>query len=127
MKFFIPHLKNDPEAAEAEWQRYLSAGGGASPRRVYSMEYEHGGSKFAVTVGEERQEWTRQRGPRGGYIKNADLVRHPIRTGTVVSGIVDAGLVLYVWSYGPPFGGWGNPSLVGSGEVRRVEHFEDSP
>ena len=42
-----------------------------------------------------------------------------------MSGIIDAGEQLYVWSYGPPFGGWGNPTFVGRNEVRAVEYFED--
>ena len=39
-------------------------------------------------------------------------------------GHVTGGLV-YVWSFGPPFGGWGNPSLVGANEITDREYFED--
>jgi len=126
MKFFIPHLRDDPDAAEAEWQRYLAeTPAPINSRRVYSMEYEHGDSRFAVTVGAPRKEWKRRRGPRGGHIKNAGYLPYPTDTGSVVSGIIHAGGLIYVWSYGPPFGGWGNPSLVGPDSVTDVELFEE--
>jgi hypothetical protein len=42
-----------------------------------------------------------------------------------VSGIIDTGDLIYVWSYGPPFGGWHNPSMVGRAEVKSIEYFDD--
>jgi len=126
VKFFIPHLRDDPATAEAEWQRYLSESG-APPgsRRVYSLTYEHEGDRYEVTIGEKRKRFARKTGPRGGYIKDAEQQGWASETGTVVSGIIDAGDPLDVWSYGPPFGGWANPSSVGRSEVRRIEYFED--
>ena len=56
--------------------------------------------------------------------KDAPLNPHPDATGTQVSGIVHAGHVLYVWSYGPPFGGWANPSMVGPSSVTNIEYFD---
>ena len=99
--------------------------GSAGSRRVYSRTCEHEGDRYELTVGEPRKVYKRKTGPRGGYIKDAGHEGWPTETGTVVSSIVDADVVVYVWSYGPPFGGWANPSFVGRGEVRRVEYFED--
>ena len=124
-KFFIPHLPDDPEAAEEEWASYVShSSADADSKRIYSMTYEHKRSKFVVTVGKPRFEYKRQTGPRGGHIKNADYVRHGAETGTVVSAIIDSGDLIFVWSYGPPFGGWANPSLVGRNETRGIEYFD---
>ena len=125
MKFFIPDLKDDAEAAEAEWSRYLDRSRApADSKRVYSMTYEHGPSKYVVTVGEARMEYSRKTGPRGGYIKDAGYQALGHRTGTQVSGIVHAGNVIYVWSYGPPFGRWHNPSMVGPTSVTEIEYFD---
>src|SRR5437870_296759 len=92
MQFFIPHLREDPAAAEQEWLRYLSVSRApANSRRVYHVIYMHDGERYDVTVGQPRMVFQRETGPRGGYIKNADLRPHGMPTGTVVSGIVDAG------------------------------------
>jgi hypothetical protein len=124
--FFIPHLRDDPEAAEAEWQRYLrESDAPPDSRRVYSLTYEHEGDRYEVTIGQKRKRYARKTGPRGGYIKDAGQQGWATETGTVVSGIIDAGDPLHVWSYGPPFGGWANPSVVGRSEVRRIEYFEE--
>lgn len=124
MKFFIPLLKDDPEAAEVEWTRYLrEISSPPNSRRVYSMTYETaaGSEKLVVTVGKERMKYRRPRSPR-----NADFQRNGTPTGTVVSGIVDDGQgSIHVFSYGPPFGGWHNPSLVARGEVKRIEYFDE--
>lgn len=125
MEFFIPHLENEPEAAEGEWLRYLrDSGAPPDSKRVYSVTYFHEGSRIEVKVGEERREYRRRTGPRGGHIKNAGLNPVPHRTGTRVSGIVDAGSVIHVWSYGPPFGGWANPSMIGRSEVEDIVYFD---
>ena len=127
MQFFIPHLREDPEVAEVEWKRYLrDSGAPAASRRVHSVTYMHDGSRYEVSVGEPRRQYARKRGPRGGYIKNAELSTYGNQTGTVVSGIVDAGDVLHVWSYGPPFGGWANPSMVGRAEIHDISYFGES-
>ena len=125
MEFFIPDLTGDPEAAERRWEYYL-AESPASPgrRRVYSVTYEHDGAKYEITVGERRKRYARRTGPRGGYIKNADYVPWAQETGTVISAIIDGSDVLYAWSYGPPFGGWSNPSVIGRGEVRSIRYFD---
>lgn len=126
-KFFLPHLREDPAAAAAEWQRYLDESGAPQDsRRVHRLSYEHDGDRYEVTVGEPRQQFRRKTGPRGGYIKNADVERYGRDTGTVVSGIIDAGDLVYVWSYGPPFGGWANPSFVGRREIRHIGYFDDA-
>lgn len=126
-EFFIPHLTDDPAAAEAEWQRYLAESPAPpSSRRVHKLTYEHGGDKYEVTVGQARKRFRRQTGPRGGHIRNADFERLGRDTGTVVSGIVDTGGdLIYLWSYGPPFCGWHNPSLVLRAEVRNTEYFDE--
>lgn len=128
-EFFIPHLTDDPAAAEAEWQRYVAESPApSSSRRVHKLTYEHGGDRYEVTVGQPRKQFRRQTGPRGGYIPNADFERWGRDMGTDVSGIVDTGGdLIYVWSYGPPFGGWHNPSMVGRAEVRRIEYFDEAP
>jgi hypothetical protein len=41
MRFFIPHLKGDPSAAEKVWQGYDTPAPSGS-RRVYSVTYFHG-------------------------------------------------------------------------------------
>jgi hypothetical protein len=126
VKFFIPHLRDDPSTAEAEWERYMrESSAPPGSRRVYSLTDEHEGDRCEVTVGEKRKRYARKTGPRGGYIKDAGQQRWATGTGTIVSGIIDAGEQLYVWSYGPPFGRWGNPTFVGRNEVRAVEYFED--
>jgi hypothetical protein len=127
VQFFIPDFRDDPAVAEAEWQRYLSESP-APPesRRVFSITYEHDGDIYEVSVGQARKRYRRQTGPRRGYIKNAGTEPWGRESGTMVSGIIDAGDVLYVWSYGPPFDGWANPSFVGRREVRRIEYFTDS-
>jgi hypothetical protein len=108
----ILHLRDDPEAAEAEWRRHLAESPApADSRWVHRLTYEHD-SRCEVTVGEPRKQFRRRRGPRGSYIPNADFKRYGRDTGTVVSGIIDSGDLVYVWSHGPPFGGWRNRCLV---------------
>lgn len=123
MKFFIPGLSE--EQAEERWAFYVRDGGAPdTSRRVYAVTYEHGGDRYAVKVGEPRQVYRRRTGPRGGYMKNAGHEGWATETGTVISGIVDARTYLQVWSFGPPFGGWANPSLIGRPEITRIEYFE---
>ena len=66
-----------------------------------------------------------RRGRAGGYIKDAGYLGYARETGTQVSGIVHSGDLIFVWSYGPPFGGWANPSLIGRGEPTSIEYFDD--
>jgi hypothetical protein len=124
-KFFVPDLADDDEAAEERWCHYLlQSGASPSSKRVYTLVYEHDGDRYELTVGQPREVFKRKTGPRGGYIKDAGQVRYGVSTGTVVSAIVEAGQVIHVWSYGPPFGGWANPSLVGIREVRAIAYFD---
>jgi hypothetical protein len=118
--FSVPGIV-DPAEAEARWAHYLEASG-ARPdsRRVYSLTYFHGADKIEVNVGSERREYRRTRG-RG---RGLDFERRYRLTGTTVSGIVDSGDVIYVWSFGPPFGGWANPSLVGPDSLERIQYFK---
>ena len=123
------NLGDAPEAAEAEWQRYLQdMSAPADSKRVYSVTYYHGGSKIIATVGEERLEYTGEREPRDGFIKDAGPNPVGRRTGTEISAIIDTGsdliYLIYVWMWGPPFGGWANPSLIGRSEVEDIEYFE---
>lgn len=126
--FFIPHLREDPATAEAEWQRYLAESPAPSDsRRAYKLVYENGDDRYEVTVGKPRKRYRLRTGPRGGRIPNADFERLGHDTGTVVSGIIDTGDLLYVWSYGPPFGEWHNPAMVGRAGVRSIEYFDEAP
>lgn len=88
--FFIPHLRDNPAAAEAEWQRYVAATRAPlESRRVYRLVYEHDdGARYEVTVGEERKQFRRKTGPRGGRIPNADHERCGRRMGAVVLFLV---------------------------------------
>jgi len=126
VKFFIPGAQDNPEVAEERWQYFLAeTPAAAASRRVYAMTYEHDGARYEVTVGQRRKRYARQTGPRGGYIKDADYASWGHDTGTEVAGIIDdGGDVLYVWSFGPPFDGWANPSFVGRREVRSLEYFD---
>ncbi|MGZ8784434.1 MAG: hypothetical protein ACXW1Y_02575 [Acidimicrobiia bacterium] len=129
MKFFVPYLQDAPEAAEAEWQRYLQdVSAPADSQRVYSVTHHQEGSKIIATVGEEQLVYTPRCGPRGGYVKNSGPNPVGRRTGTEISAIIDAGhdliYVIYVWIYGAPFGEWANPSLIGRSGVEDIEYFE---
>ena len=125
MKFFIPYLKDDPAAAEAEWQQYLLGSGvPAGSRRVYSFTYVHDdGYKLEVTVGRTRKQYRPKTGQRGRYAEHERLGRP---TGSEVSAIIDGGGErLYVWTHGPSSGEWENPQWVGRGEVTRIEYFDE--
>jgi hypothetical protein len=98
VRFFIPYLKDDPEAAEVQWQAWLVASSApGSGRRIYSIDCEHESSRFEVTVGKPRKEYKRRTGPRRASIEKADYDRLGAETGTEVSGIVAAGGQIYVW------------------------------
>ncbi len=125
MRFFVPQVADDAQA-ELEWARYVRAcHGPTTSRRVYRIAYEHERSQFEVRVGESRSEHRRQTGPRGGYRRNAGYDKYGRATGTVVTAIVDVGHLIYVFSDGPPYGGWGNPSLVDPDSITEIEYFED--
>lgn len=125
VEFFIPDLKDQPEAAEARWKKYLTQSPApATSKRVCSLTYWHDGTKYVATVGEERMGYSPERGPRGGYVKNAPLQKVGFRSGTMISAIIDAGDLIYIWSYGPPFGGWANPALVGPSSVEEITYFD---
>ena len=129
MKFFIPYLQDAPEAAEAEWQRYLrDVSAPADSKRVYSVTHYREGSKVIATVGERQLVYTGERGPWGGYTRDAGLSLVGERTGSEISAIIDAGhdliYLIYVWIYGAASGEWANPSLVERSEVEDIEYFE---
>lgn len=117
MRFFVPGLT--AEQNEKIWQELTDKGHQA----VQSVTYEHEGAKFVVTVGAQRQEYPRETGPRGGYIKNAGHRRWATSTGSTVMLILNVGTVLEVHS-ALPARGWANPSLIGLKEIRSVEYFE---
>lgn len=124
--FFIPHLADDPTAAEAEWQRYLRAiPAPPDSRRIYRLTYGNTRERFKVTVGEPRRQFKQKTGLRGGYIPNADFERYGRHTGGVVSAIIDTGDVIYVWS-APPHGVWANPAMVGRAGVTGIEFFDEA-
>jgi hypothetical protein len=132
VKFFIPYLQDAPEAAEAEWQRYLrDMAAPADSRRAYSVTYRHKGSKIIATVGEEQIEYTPLREPRGGDVKDFGLSPVGRRTGTEISAIIDARrdliYLVYVWIYGAPLGEWVHPSLIERSEIEVIEYFEKTP
>lgn len=118
MKFFLP--QGSPQDNAETWRNLTAAG----QRAVYSVTYEqHERSKFVVTVGKERQEYPRETGPRGGYIRNAGRRRWASSTGTTVILIVESAGLVEVYSL-PPYGGWSNPSRIGLNEVTSVEYFD---
>lgn len=117
MRFFVPRATAEQNLKI--WQDLTAAG----QRAVFAVTYGHEGSKFVVTVGKERQEYRRQTGPRGGYIKNAGHVGWAISTGSTVMLIINTGTLLEVHSE-PPSRGWANPSLIGLNEVTSVDYFE---
>ena len=84
------------------------------------MTYRHDGDKFEVTVGKPRKIYKRRKGPRGGYIKDADWQGWGTDIGSTVTAIEDAGNVIYVHSE-EPSKGWANPSMVGHGEVVAID------
>ena len=128
MKFFIPDRPDSDEIAlEEAWQSYLdrTPGAPATSRRIYRMSYSTKGSKFHVEVGQDRIEHQPITGPRGGHRPGSEVERYGRPTGTKVAVIIDAGNVIHVWSYGPPFGGWANPSMVGPTTVTSAEYFDN--
>lgn len=116
MKFFVPLPTAEIEKI---WQELTDKG----HRPVHSVTYEHEGGKFVVTVGKERQEYPRETGPQGGYIKNAGHRGWATSTGSMVTLIVNIGTVLEVYSE-LPARGWANPSLIGLSEIQSIEYFE---
>jgi hypothetical protein len=96
----------------------------ASGRQARAMTYRHDGDKYEVTIGEPRKVYRRKTGPRGGYIKDADWQGWGTPVGSIVTAIVDAGHVIYVYSE-EPSKGWANPSAVGHGEVMSAEWISD--
>jgi hypothetical protein len=109
MEFFIPFVAEGSTVQQA-WSAYLEMSElPPITRPVYSLAYEHGSSKFVVTVGKPRQEYKRKTGPRGGYIKDADYRGHAVAIGMEVTAIADpGGDLLFVWSM-PPYRPWANP------------------
>lgn len=129
MRFFVPYLEEAPEAAEAEWERYLrDVSAPADSKRVYSVTHYKEGSKVIATVGERQLVYTGKRGPPGGYTRNAGPDPVGERTGSEISAIIDAGhdliYLIYVWIYGAAFDEWANPSLIERSEVEDIEYFE---
>jgi hypothetical protein len=87
------------------------------------VTYQHADSRIVATVGEERFEYRRKRGPRGGYIRmltstQRAVLRSPEST-TLGTGCTSGATAL-------PFGAGLTPSLSGKGEVKRIEYFEDT-
>ncbi len=129
MRFFVPYLEDAPEAAEAEWERYLrDVSAPPDSKRVYSVTHYREGAKVVATVGERQLVYTGERGPSGRYTRNAGLNPVGERTGSEISAIIDAGhdliYLIYVWIYGAAFGEWANPSVIERSEVEDIEYFE---
>jgi hypothetical protein len=118
--FFIPEASD----TEAAWDWYVQAVGLTSDEveALYEIDYQHDGDRYEVRVGEPRHVYPRKTGPRGGYRPGAGQRSLPSETGTVVTAIMRAPNVIYVWSL-PPYGTWANPSLVGTGELRKAVPF----
>lgn len=124
--FFIPGA-SDPNAA---WDWYVQAVDltGEEVEALYEIDYQHDGDgdHYEVRVGEPRHIYPRETGPRGGYRRNAGQRSWSSNTGTVVTAIMRAPSVIYVWSF-PPYENWANPSMVGLGELRNAVPFSEFP
>lgn len=118
MDFFVPGL-DKPETADT-LSKMLAVG----HRPIHTVTYMHEGNRFVATVDEERVEFARRTGSRGGYINGAEPVTHGRRTGSRVLLIARTPTVIEVYSE-PPHRGWANPSLIGLTEVEQVTYFED--
>lgn len=121
-KFFIP----DAEDSAATWGQYVSALGlkDDEVKAVYGIDYVHEGNRYEIRVGEARKVFPRKTGPRGGYRPNAGYRAWGSPSGTVVTAIMRAPNVVYVWSL-VPSRPWANPSMVGPGELEQVVPFAD--
>jgi hypothetical protein len=84
--FYIPETDDSAFA----WEWYANAVGVPLDRAepLYSIRYEHDGDRCTVTVGEPRQKYPRETGPRGGYRRNAGHRGWASPTGTVVTTIM---------------------------------------
>lgn len=118
--FFIPGASD----SKAAWDWYVQAVGlnADHVEALYEIKYRHDGDRYEVRVGEPRHHYPRKTGPRGGYRPDAGYRTWSSDTGTVVTAIMRAPNVTYVWSL-PPHGGWANPSMVGSGELSKAVTF----
>ena len=118
MKFFMPELDDEEVAKQLEAIRQRPG------RAIFKMKYEHDRSRFEVEVGKPRKEFRHKTGPRGGYIKDADIERLGRDTGGTVVRIVDLGDVIEV--YALPGLGWSVPSFVGRAELTEPpDYFEE--
>ncbi len=119
--FFIPYA-NDPAKAEDLWSS--CAARYAASRRVYSLTYTHNDQKIEVQVGQERRVYSR-RGGRGGHVPSTDFDRRGKREGSTVLAIVDAGVVIEIWSMAMT-GRWANPTIVDPWALERIQYFKPS-
>ncbi|HEY2479015.1 MAG TPA: hypothetical protein VGI17_09810 [Solirubrobacterales bacterium] len=123
--FFIPGASD----SQVAWDWYLQSEGlkAEEAQALFEIAYLHEGDRHEVRVGEPRRVFRRQTGPRGGYRSDACHRRWSSDTGTVVTAIMQTPTVILVWS-APPYAPWGNPSMVGLGEVEFAVPFvkEDS-
>jgi hypothetical protein len=121
-EFFIP------EAADsaATWDEYVAALGlkDEDVKALYGINYVHEGNRYEVRVGEARKVFPRKTGPRGGYRPNAGYRDWSSPSGSIVTAIMRAPNVLYVWSL-VPSRPWVNPSMVGPGSLEEVISFDD--
>jgi hypothetical protein len=118
--FFIPGA-TDPQAA---WDWYLQSEPlkGEEAEGLFEIAYLHEGDRYEVRVGEPRHVFKREAGPRGGFRPDAGHRRSSVDTGTLVTAIMRTPTVIFVWSV-PPYAPWGNPSMVGLGEVEIAVPF----
>lgn len=121
-KFFIP----DAEDSAAAWDQYVAAVGikDQDAEALYGINYVHEGNRYEVRIGEPRKVFPRNSGPRGGYRPNAGYRSWGSISGNVVTAIMRAPNVVYVWSLSPSRP-WANPSMVGFGELEQVVTFSD--
>lgn len=117
--FFIPYV-NGPAEAEDLWSR--CAARHPASRRVYSLTYTHDNQKIEVQIGQERKVY-RRKGGRGGYAPSADFDRRGKREGSTVLAIVDAGVVIEIWTV-LLSGRWANPSIVDPWALKSIQYFK---
>lgn len=120
MKFFIPNESQETINRKADELK------GKRQKAIRSFSHMHDGSRIEVKVGEQRREFRRKTGPRGGYIPHAELERIGRLTGTIVILIVEAAGRIDIFSEQDRYNVWSNPSYSSIEAVlpNTIEYFE---